>query len=289
MRPLLLAAAFSVLAATAAAQSAPVQGFARAPWWMDKPVIASLGQVWTEVPANRARTSAVYEVVDRDAAVATRGAADKVRALTQALTALGDRVVITTGFAITPLYEQYRDRQGEMNDNTRADKIERYQVSVTVSVDIRDARLAEQVYATLMAGKPASSEAVSFRLEPDNETLAQMSKLAVEDARRRALLNTEAAGARLGAVKLVDATGRACQTDVLLTGAFDAGGGEPYASHVPPPPPPPPPPAPSMESVIVTANRRAQAVGLNPDEFRLPLQAPVQRLNDRACVVFTLN
>lgn len=292
MRPLLLATMICAAASAAAAQPAPAaQPFARAPWWMDKPVIASLGQVWTEVPANRARASAVYEVVDRDAAAASRAAADKVRALTQALAAFGpERVVISTSFAITPLYEQYRDRQGGMNDNARADKIERYQVAVTVAVDIRDARLAEQVYATLMAGRPASSEPVSFRLEPDNETLAQMSKLAVEDARRRALMNTEAAGARLGAVKLVDATGRACQTDVLLTGAFDNGSGEAYASRVPPPPPPPPPPpAPSMDAIMLVAKRRAQEVGLNPDDFRLPLQAPMHRLNDRACVVFTLN
>jgi uncharacterized protein YggE len=288
MRLFLLAAALSAIAGGACAQSETAnQAFARAPWWMDKPIIASLGQVWSEVPANRARTQAVYEVVDRDAATATRGAADKVRTLTQALTAFGaERAVISTSFTITPLYEQYRDRQGEVNDNARADKIERYQVSITVAVDIRDARLAEEIYATLMAGRPVSSEPVTFRLEPDNETLTQMSKLAVADARRRAALNTEAAGAHLGAVKLIDPTGRACQTDVLLTGAFDGGRGEAYAAMVPPPPPPP---APMMDMVVTAARRKAAEVGLKPDDFRLPLQVPVQRLNDRACVVFTLN
>eukprot|EP01036_Dinobryon_divergens_P005334 gene5334-7055_t len=101
-----------------------------APWWMDKPIIASVGYVWTEVQANRATASAVYQVVDKDSAVAMTAAADKVRALGQALEAFGaDRVRISTTFSITPLYAQYRDKEGQLNENERADKIERYQVS----------------------------------------------------------------------------------------------------------------------------------------------------------------
>ncbi|WP_176695954.1 SIMPL domain-containing protein [Phenylobacterium immobile] len=290
MRLLLLAAALAALPVGASAQTATTErASGRAPWWMDRPIIASLGQVWTEVPANRASTSATYEVVDRDSAAATRAAADKVRTLTEALTAFGrERVIIATSFTITPLYEQYKDRQGEVNDNTRADKIERYQVSITINVDIRDARLAEAVYATLMSAKPVSTTPVSFRLEVDNETLTQMSRLAVEDARRRARLGAEAAGVSLGSVKLIDPTGRACQTDVLLTGAFDNGAQNLGPTHAPPPPPPPPMAAPSMDSIVLTASRRAAEVGLKPEDFRLPLQVPQRRLDDRACVVFTL-
>lgn len=291
MRLLLLAAALCALPLSASAQTATAErAFARAPWWMDRPIIASLGQVWTEVPANRASTSATYEVIDRDAAAATRAAADKVRTLTDALTAFGaERVILATSFNITPLYEQYKDRQGEVNDNTRADKIERYQVSITINADIRDARLAEAVYATLMSAKPVSTTPVNFRLEVDNETLTQMSRLAVEDARRRARLSAEAAGVTLGAVKLIDPTGRACQTDVLLTGAFD-NGAQSLGPRLAQPPPPPAPPmaAPSMDSIVLTASRRAAEVGLKPEDFRLPLQVPQRRLDNQACVVFTL-
>lgn len=286
MRPLLFAAALAACPLCASAQTVTAErAYVRAPWWMDKPVIASLGKVWVETPANRATAAATYEVVDRDVAAATRAAADKVKILTQALNAFGaERVIVGTSFTITPLYEQYRDRQGEMNDNTRADKIERYQVSITVNTDIRDARLAEAVYATLISAKPSSSTPVSFRLEADNETLTEMSRLAVEDAKRRAKLSVEAAGATLGAIKLIDPTGRACQTDVLLTGAADSG----FYDGPPTLQPRPPAPAPDMASVIVTARRRAAEVGLNPEDFRLPLQVPMHRLDDQACVVFTL-
>lgn len=285
---LLLAAA---IAGPAFAQTAPApqpRAYDLAPWWMDKPIIASTGRVWTEVEANRASAAATYQVVDRDAATATRQAADKVRALGQALEAFGpDKVRIATTFDITPLYTQYRDKQGELNDNERADKIERYQVSAHVRVDIRDVRLAERVYATLMAAKPSATQDISFRLEPENETRTQMFRLAVEDSRRRATLATEAAGGRLGGVRLIDPTGRACETDVLVAGAGRPGADIP-SYRVPPPAPPAAPRGESVEEIIVTSQRRAREVGLDPDAIRLPLQAPLQRLEASACVVYAL-
>jgi len=285
-----IALAASLIAGPALAQTAPAaapRAYDLAPWWMDKPVIPSIGFVWTEVPANRASLAAVYQVVDKDAAVATKAAADKVRALGQALEAYGvDRVRTTTTFQITPLYAQYRDKQGELNDNERADKIERYQVSANVRVEIRDVRVTERVYATLMAAKPSSTEEVNFHLEAENETRTQMARLAIEDARRRALLSADAAGAKLGGVRLIDPTSRACETDVLLAGA-----GRPFAANQAyqvPAPPPPPAPAGGLDEIVVTASKRARELGLNPDDIRLPLQPPLQRLEQRACVVFGL-
>lgn len=171
-----------------------------------------------------------------------------------------------------------------MNDNERADKIERYQVSARVLVEVRDVRLAERIYATLMSAKPSSTQDVSFRLEVENETRTQMARLAVEDARRRAMLSVDAAGGRLGAVKLIDPTARACETDVLLMGA-----GRPYApSQAYQVPPPPPAPSAGVDEIVVTAARRARELGLNPDDIRMPLQPPLERVEQRACVVFGL-
>lgn len=277
------------LAQTAAAVPSPPRAYDLAPWWMEKPIIASVGYVWTEVQANRAAVSATYQVVDKDSAVATKAAADKVRALGQALEAYGpDKVRVATTFSINPLYAQYRDKQGELNDNERADKIERYQVSANVSVEIRDVRLAERIYATMMSAKPSSASDMSFRLELENETRTEMARQAVDDARKRALQAAEVAGARLGGVRIIDPTARACETDVLVTGSgrgYAAGQANQVAA-----------PAArtagfsAVEEVVVTsARRKALEVGLNPDDIRLPLQPPLQRLEQKACVVFALS
>jgi len=153
-------------------------------------------------------------------------------------------------------------------------------------VEESDVRLAERVYATVMAAKPSSANDVSFRLEVENETRTQMARLAVEDARRRANLSAEAAGAKLGAVRLIDPTARACETDVLLAGAARAFSNAP-AYRVAAPAPPSAQSA-EIEEVVMTARKRAKEVGLNPDDIRMPLQPPLQRLEERACIVFGL-
>ena len=288
MRSILLGLIVVAAAVPALAQPAPAADtgrYEKAPWWMDKPIIASTGYVWTEVQANRANFQATYQVVDRDAADATRAAADKVKILGASLRAYGpEKVRVETTFQITPLYEQYREKDGSMVDNQRADKIKTYQVSVSVSVEVRDVRLIEQVYATALAAKPSSTGQVGFRLEPENETKTQMFKLSVEDAARRARLAVEAAGAKLGVVKLIDPTGRACQTDVLVAGAGRSYGGEPYAQRVASP-------APMMEAAMdskAVASQGRAAEGLRIEDLKLPLQPPLQRLEASACVVFSL-
>ncbi len=248
----------------------------RSPWWMREPIIASLGMVHAELPANRASFSAEFQAVERDAPEATRAAAAKVKALTEALRAFDhDKVRVATTYSTRPLYEQYKDKDGNRVDNERPDKIERYQTSVEVTLDVRDIALLEKVYATVMSAGPSSARQVYFSLKPDNATNTEMARLAVADAAARARLSAEASGARLGPVKLIDPTGRACQTDVLVAGATRSeGGGD---SHV--------------SEVVVTGARVAAPPPAPPpagEPLQVTLQPPLEDLNETACVVYAL-
>ncbi|MGC8001088.1 SIMPL domain-containing protein, partial [Salmonella enterica] len=78
-------------------------------------------------------------------------------------------------------------------ENQRADKIERYEVSASVRIEVRDTAVLEQVYATVLAAKPTSTGQVSFRLEPTNATKTWLAAEAGKDAARRARQATEAA------------------------------------------------------------------------------------------------
>ena len=283
----LLAAA---LPASAFAQTAAViapSRYAPAPWWMDQPIIASTGYVKADVLANRASFTASFQVVAKTAPEATKAAADKVRDLGQALAAYGAaKVTVQTTFNMRPIYDQYRNREGNLVENQRADEIDAYEVNANVSVEVRDVSLVERVYATVLAARPTSTQPVYFSLEAENATNTELYGLAVSDAARRAKLSIEATGARLGAVKLIDPTGRACETDVLVAGA-PRSDDDLLAYDVAPalqarvaPPPPPPPPAPP----------RAPGAGgeLNPADMQLPLQPPLCTLNARVCVVYAL-
>jgi cell pole-organizing protein PopZ len=82
MKPVLLLAV--LLAAPALAQTPPAtigQSFIPAPWWMKEPVIASMGHVRTEVPANRAHIGARFKKVEKTAGEALSAVAAQVRAL----------------------------------------------------------------------------------------------------------------------------------------------------------------------------------------------------------------
>lgn len=274
----------------ATAQTPPAtigQQYVPAPWWMREPVIASIGNVRVEITANRAQFGASFQSVDRSVAEASRKAADQVRALSQALAAYGlDRVRVETTLSTRPLYDQYRDENGVLRDNQRADKIERYQADATVRVAVRDVAVLEEVYAIVLNAQPASVDRVYFSLEPENVWVSNLAAETMKDARRRAEAATENAGARLGSARVIDPTGRACQTDVLAGWpSYTTGGGQATnveeitvtgarvsADFAGAPPPPPPPPA-----------------GGSSEGARLALQPPIQVLTDTACVVYGLN
>jgi uncharacterized protein YggE len=288
---LLIAAA--ALPSVAAAQTPPAvvgERYVPAPWWMRDPVIASVGYVRTEVAANRAAFGASFQSIDRSAADASRKAADQIRALSQALAAYGvDKVRVETSITTRPLYDQYRDENGVMRDNVRADRIARYQADAAVSITIRDVAVLERVYATVTASQPTAVGNVSFNLDPDNALKTWLQGEAVKDAARRAREAASNAGTTLGGVRVIDPTGRACETDVLAGWPSYGDGGEQAttvdamvmreAAYAPAPPPPPSP------AMIGGAGPTEQQI----EAARLALQPPLRELNDRACVVYGLN
>jgi uncharacterized protein YggE len=296
MRQLLIAAFAAAAGLPAAAQTTVVPAAPRlydaAPWWMREPIVPVVGNVRTELPANRANFSASFTAVEKTVAEATRTAGEKVLGLGEVLRGFGaDKVRVGTTFSIRPIYEQYRDKDGRLIENRQPDQIERYEASANVQIEVRDTALTERVYAAVLAARPSSTGGVGFRLEPDNAARTELYGLAVADAARRAKLSVEGTGGRLGAVKLVDPSGRACETDVLLAGA-PRGQDNPQLQEVvltasraeaargipvPPPlaspaaPPPPPPPAAFVEPSV-----------------RLPLQVPLQQMTARVCVIYAL-
>ncbi|WP_292063753.1 SIMPL domain-containing protein [Brevundimonas sp. UBA7664] len=283
----------AVVPAVASAQTPPAtlgERYVPAPWWMRDPVIASVGYVRTEIPANRAAFGATFQSIDRSAADASRKAADQIRALSQALAAYGlDTVRVETSITTRPIYDQYRDENGVLRDNVRADRIARYQADASISVTVRDMAVLERVYATVIASEPTSTSQVGFNLEPENATNTWLQAEAVKDAARRAREAATNAGAALGAVRVIDPTGRACETDVLAGWPSYTSGAEQATTvngapsgmmitgnriHAAPPPAPPGAAGPTEAQI---------------EAARLALQPPLRELTDRACVVYALN
>lgn len=273
----------TALPAMAQPVTAPIPDgrYSPAPWWMRDPVIASVGYVELQTPANRAGFTAAFQTLDREATTATVAASAKVKALGAQLAALGaDKVQVQVSFITTPLYQQYRDRDGNVQENERSDKIEKYQVTANVQVTVRDVALLERVYSMVLAAGPTSVSQVGFSLEPDNETRADLARRAIEDAAKRARIAAETAGSRLGGVRLIDPTARACEVDVLVAGAPRGVGGGGYANGA------------EVSDVYVTGAMRAAAPPPppppTPEQLQVPLQPPLMTLRARACVIYGL-
>ena len=260
----------------------------KAPWWMRDGVITQTGHVFTEIPANRATFSATFRSVDDSAEKAQAKSIQQTKALQQALAKLGkDAVRVNTGFSMRTLYEQYRDKNGNRIEDQRGDKINGYEVSLNISVEVRDMDQLERAYALVLAASPTQAGGIGFSLQPTNEINTWLYNEAIKDARRRAADGTTAAGGKLGGIKVIDPTGRACRTDILARGAEDewsnteanevvtvSGMRKAYAA-----PPPPPPPAPAMAGTVEYLEAKALA---NPF-IQTP---PLQRLESTACVVY---
>jgi uncharacterized protein YggE len=253
-----------------------------APWWMKSPIIAATGEVQTHIPANRASFSARFDAVDASLSVASKTVAERVRTLARTLQAYGaDKAQVETSLSITPIYQQYRDKQGELQSNERADRVDHYQASVSFRVEVRDLSVLERAYAAVMSAHPASIQPVYFSLEPENETNTELFKAATADAARRARLAVEAAGAHLGRVMLIDPSARACEADELVSRAPRIGGED----------------AGGVQDVVVTAQKRAQFIAPPPPPAPgaevapgdiLPLQPPLQALDRKICVIYAL-
>ena len=276
----------------AAAQTvpAPSSPYDKAPWWMKESVITQTGYVFTEVQANRANFSGTFLTVDDSLEKAQSQAIEKTRALQQALAKLGkDKVRVTTGFSMRALYEQYRDKNGNRIEDQRGDKINGYEVSLNIAIEVRDMAQLEKAYALVLAASPTTASDINFNLQPSNEDNTWLYSEAVKDAHKRAVESTVAAGGTLGRIRVIDPTGRACETDILARNNYGSDNTPPQqvaypdadyaapAMAIAPPPPSSPPPG--------TAEY-LEAQALKNPFIQTP---PLRRLEAKACVVYGLN
>jgi hypothetical protein len=140
-----------------------------------------------------------------------------------------------------------------------------------------------------LAANPTSATEISFYLQPTNEQNTWLYNEAIKDARKRAGDAAVSAGAALLDVKVIDPTGRVCNTDILgrdqsyendgyqanevtVSGARKVA----YADAAPPPPPSAP--------AVGTAEYLEYQALKNP----FIQNPPLQRIESKACVVYGL-
>ncbi|MFT3727756.1 MAG: SIMPL domain-containing protein [Terricaulis sp.] len=190
------AAIFVALACESAAAETP--NFDR-PYWLDRPVIESIGRAQVDTAADRATFSVTFEETAHDAHAAQISAADRARrAAAEMRRVLPQGLEISSEIAVDALQAEYRDQNGIVQQRAGAQNVTGYVARVTLSVRVLDTRHAADVRAAAFALGPEDSTDLQYTLDQTVDAQRRVYAAAVEDAAARAHVAAVAAGTHLG-------------------------------------------------------------------------------------------
>ena len=209
-RKLLIAAAGSVALMAPAAGAQDAGQYVR-PYWWDKPVVEGLGRAVIEVAPNRARFDLAFVETDAKSDEAMKKAVQRSKIAYDAIKKVaGDKARVTTSVNVNAYYKQYRDKDGLVQTNQRADQVEGYEARVSMTVLLTDPSLAGRARAAALALGPQDMNPIYIYLEQTTDMQRRALDEAAKDARARAQLAATAAGARLGDLLVVQEGNDSC-------------------------------------------------------------------------------
>lgn len=287
-----LAMAATTLAVLAPAALAQEAGQYVRPYWWDKPVVEGLGRAMIEVAPNRARFDLAFVETDGKSDEAMKKAVQRSKIAYDAIKKVaGDKARVSTSVNVAAYYKQYKDKEGNMQTNYRADQVDGYEARVSMFVTLTDPALAGKVRAAALALGPQDVNPISIYLEQTPEMQRKALDEAAKDARARAQLSASAAGGRLGDLLIVQEGNDSCMGNwstsqvARVIGGDNYGGGYPPPAYAPPPPPPPPAPAIASGQVgrqtITVSEKDLAALDLPSDGSPMTIQSNV-------CMIYTL-
>jgi hypothetical protein len=259
------------------------------PYWTRRPVIEVLGRAEMEVAPNRAQFSVVYLETDKSANEAMKLVVQRARLAYDTIKkTAGDKARVQTSVDVRPYYEQYRNDDGTVIENTRADKIKGYEARATLNVMIEgDTALAGKARAGALALGPENSSGLNTYLQQTADMTRAAYEAAVADAAARARATAQASGAPLGKLLAAQEGNGPC----LGRWSTMAGrtSGEPYGYAMAEPPAPPAPAA-KLESFAVASQKiGGQQVTITEADIanlNLPSDDVKQTVSASVCLIY---
>ncbi|MBX3430336.1 MAG: SIMPL domain-containing protein [Hyphomonadaceae bacterium] len=195
----MIRALFSIAACVCAAGPAFGQDIYERPYWVDRSVVEAQGRSQVMVPADEASFSVTFTAVASDARAALFSASDRGRLAVAAIRARGgDTTRITSEAAVTAIYREYRNGEGERVSSERNDQIDNYSAAVTLEVRVGDVGRALDARAAALAVGPEQIGDLQFRLTQSSPARLQTYRAAVQNAAARARIAADASGSPLG-------------------------------------------------------------------------------------------
>ena len=134
---------------------------------------------------------------------------------------VADKDIATSGFAVSPVYEQRPPRAGGDDGGViELPKIAGYQVDNAVRVTIRDLAASGALLDTVVSAGANQISGIDFDVSDPKAAADEALRLAIVDARRKAELMAAAAGVRI--VRVLDVSGGGGMPMFSRAVAFDA-------------------------------------------------------------------
>jgi uncharacterized protein YggE len=279
------ALALSLACIVAPVAMAQTPAFTR-PYWVDKGVVEAQGRAELQVAPNRARFSAAYVETERTAADASARATERARLAYAAIKAkAGKDARVQTSVSVFPIYDTYKDKDGNVQSYTTPDRISRYSARADVVVTLTDTAKAGVARAAALAAQPESSGQVSFYLERTAEMSREAFAAAAKDAAERAKAAAGAMGATLGPLLVLQEGQGPCLGEWYTP---EAGVDDRMyrAEAMASPPPPPPPPSPVAE--IMIAGQRVAITEADVERLNLPSDPEPMSIRSGVCAVYAI-
>lgn len=256
-------------------------GFDR-PYWLDRSVIEAIGRAELEVMPDRAAFSVTFERTAREAGDASAQAADRGRLAVAAMRQRGgDAVEIRSAVTMQANYEEYRTREGVVEQREGAENIRSYTARVTLQVEVSDVARASSVRAAALAVGPEQAQPLAFSLRLTTEHNRRVFAAAAADAAARARAAAEASATRLGPLLVLQEGQGPC------LGAWY--GSRPGSFAPSPSPPPPRQQGANYDAVAAITDLRGRQMVVTQEQIdRLDLPADIEpiRLQAMVCAVY---
>jgi uncharacterized protein YggE len=246
-----------------------------------------------DVAPNRARFDLGFVETDGQSDAATKKAVARAKIAYEAIRKVaGDKARVTTSVNVVAFYEQYRDKDGNIQTNNREDKVKGYEARASMAVVLTDASLAGRARAAALALGPQESGRISIYLEQTAEMQRDIIEEAAKDARQRASSTAIAAGGKLGDLLLIQEGSDSCMGSWSSSQVARVLGGNASYRYSPTMAPPPPPPAPSAPPPPVASgmvgNRTITITEKDLAALDLPSDAQPQQIQGSVCAIYTL-
>jgi uncharacterized protein YggE len=282
IRALMMAGAMGMVALLGSASAQEQQsGFDR-PYWLNRSVIEAIGRAEVEVMPDRATFQVTYEETAREAGDASAQAADRARLAVAAMRQRGGTAVeIRSAVTMQANYQEYRTREGVIEQREGSENVRSYTARVMLSVEVTDISRAPGVRAAALAVGPEQAQPLSFSLRETSEHNRRAFAAAAEDAALRARAAAQASSTHLGPLLVLQEGQGPC------LGSWY--GARPGTFGPPPPPPPPAPPAARAEEAIVVTGSRGQPLQVTQeqiDRLELPADLAPITLSSTVCAIY---